>query len=229
LERAQGEVLQFHKSSRFKDYMDKRPTAGIILAAGMSRRFGKLKQLLKIGDSTILSMVIDAALRSDLDRVVLVLGHEADQISSALGDMLFNPRLAVVVNPLFQEGMSTSLKRGIKEVRDRFPSIMILLGDQPLLSRDVINHMLERYRSSDKDICVPSFRGKRGLPVCIAERFYDDILKVTGDMGAREIIRNNPADVLEEELEDPACFMDIDEEADLERIKILLGITLVQN
>jgi molybdenum cofactor cytidylyltransferase len=204
--------------------MDKRPTAGIILAAGMSTRFGRLKQLLRIGDSFILSMVMDAALRSDLDKVVLVLGHRADEIMAAIIDRPADPRLTMVINPLFREGMSTSLKRGLMEIKGEFPSIMVLMGDQPLLNHEVINQMLEAFRGSDKDICVPVFGGKRGLPVCLAGRFYNDIMKVTGDMGARDIIRRNPSDVLEKEISDPASLMDVDEEPDMERIKSLIGM-----
>lgn len=202
--------------------MYKRPTAGIILAAGMSTRFGRLKQLLEIGGSTILSMVIDATLRSDLDKVVLVLGHEADSITASLGERLLNTRILTAVNHRYREGMSTSLQRGLMEIRDEFPSIMVLMGDQPLLGHEVINLVLEKFRSTDKDICVPVYRGTRGLPICFTERFYNDIHAVKGDRGAREVIKNNPSDVCNIEMEDPDPFMDIDEEADLERLKSLI-------
>jgi len=202
--------------------MYKRPTAGIILAAGMSTRFGRLKQLLEIGGSTILSMVIDATLRSDLDKVVLVLGHEADVITASLGERLLNTRILTAVNHRYREGMSTSLQRGLMEIRDEFPSIMVLMGDQPLLGHEVINLVLEKFRSTDKDICVPVYRGTRGLPICFTERFYNDIHAVKGDRGAREVIKNNPSDVCNIEMEDPDPFMDIDEEADLERLKSLI-------
>lgn len=202
--------------------MGKRPTAGIILAAGMSTRLGRLKQLLQIGDSTILAMVIDAAVRSDLDRVVLVLGHEADAVRASLGDRLMNSRISTAVNPRYHEGMSTSLKCGLMEVRDEFPSIMVMMGDQPLVSHDVINLVLGSFRSSDKDICVPVCKGKRGMPACLTGRYYDGIMGITGDMGAREIIRNNQEDVLTVEVEDPAAFMDVDDQGDIERLKTLI-------
>ena len=202
--------------------MDKRPTAGIILAAGMSTRLGRLKQLLEIGDSKILSMVIDAAVKSDLDRVVLVLGYCADEIRNSIGDKLLNSRIMTAVNQRYQEGMSTSLQCGLIEIRDEFPSIMVLMGDQPLLGHDTINFMLRTFRTSGKDICIPVYRGKRGLPACFTKRFYDDILAVKGDIGAREVIRNNPEDVLAVEIEDPGIFMDIDEKADLDRLELFV-------
>lgn len=202
-----------------RKHMDKRPTAGIILAAGMSTRFGRLKQLHEIGDSTILSMVVDTAVRSDLDKVVLVLGHEANAVAASLGQRIMNSRILMTVNDRYREGMSTSLKRGLCEIKDEYPSIMVLMGDQPLLGHGVINTILGTFRSTDKDICVPVYRGIRGLPVCFTERFYNDILAVKGDTGAREVINNNPSDVFPVEMEDSNPFMDIDEEADLERLK----------
>jgi len=202
--------------------MDKRPTAGIILAAGMSTRFGRLKQVLEIKDSTILCMVLDAAMKSDLDRVVLVLGHQADAVKASLTDRMLNSRLITVLNQRYEGGMSTSLKCGLMETKDEFPSIMVLMGDQPLLSHETINFMLRSFRSSDKDICVPVYKGKRGLPVCFTSRFYNDILGITGDTGAREIIGRKPEDVLTVELEDPTAFLDIDNEGDFERLKSLV-------
>lgn len=202
--------------------MDKRPTAGIILAAGMSTRFGRLKQLLEIGDSNILSMVVDTAVKSDLDRVVLVLGHQVDTIKKSLGEKLKNSRLITTMNPHYKEGMSTSLQHGLMEIKDEFPSIMVLMGDQPLLGHEVINLMLRRFRSSDKDICVPVYNGIRKLPVCFTKRFYNDIFLINGDMGAREVILYNPKDVLTVEIEDSNHFMDIDEEADLEKLKLII-------
>lgn len=205
--------------------MIKNPTAGIILAAGMSTRFGSPKQLLKIGDSTLLVMVIDAALKSELDRVVLVLGHRADEIKASIGSSLSGSRLKTIINPCYQEGMATSLQCALKAVRTGFPSIMVLMGDQPLLSDQVINILLRRFRGSEKDICIPVYNGKRGLPVCLTERFYDDILEIKGDIGAREIIRDNPKDVMTVEMEGANAFIDVDNEADLERINELMKDT----
>jgi molybdenum cofactor cytidylyltransferase len=202
--------------------MGKRPTAGIILAAGMSTRFGRLKQMLEIGDSTILAMVIDAAVKSDLDKVVLVLGYQADAIKASLGGKLLNSRIIAALNPRYHEGMSTSLKCGLMEIRDEFPSIMVLMGDQPLLSHEVINLVLRSFRSFDKDICVPVYKGKRGLPVCFTKRFYKEILDVGGDMGAREIIRDNPEDVSSIEVKDLESSLDIDDKSDFERLKSLV-------
>jgi len=194
--------------------MDKRPTAGIILAAGMSVRFGSLKHLLKVGKTTILSMVIDAAVKSDLDRIVLVLGYKSDKIITSIGNHLQVSKLRMVINPRYQEGMSGSIQCALAEIKDEFPSIMIILGDHPLLDTATINMLLDRFRSSDKAICVPAYKGTKGLPVCFGKRFYADIMDITGDIGARDIIQKNPEHVLTVEIDNPDCFFDVDNNGD---------------
>jgi molybdenum cofactor cytidylyltransferase len=194
---------------------DKSPTAGIVLAAGMSARFGPLKPLFKIGNGTILSMVIDAAVKSDLDRIVLVLGYQSDEIIADIVHQFHDPRLRTVINPRYRDGMSSSIHRGLLEIMDEFQSVMIIMGDHPLLDSDTINILLERFRTSDRDICVPVCRGTRGLPVCFGKRFFPDIMDITGDIGAREIIQKNPEHVLSVELENTDCFLDVDNKSDV--------------
>ncbi len=194
---------------------DKSPTAGIILAAGTSVRFGSFKPLFKVGNGTILSMVIDAAVKSDLDRIVLVLGYKSGEINANISHYLHDSRLRTVINPLYRDGMSSSIQRGLLEIMDEFLSVMIIMGDHPLLDSDTINMLLDRFKASGRDICVPVYKGTIGLPVCFGKRFYSDIMGITGDIGAREIIQKNPEHVLTVELENPDCFLDVDNKGDV--------------
>jgi molybdenum cofactor cytidylyltransferase len=195
--------------------MEKEPTAGIILAAGMSTRFGSLKPLFKIGENNILTMVIDASLESKLDEVVLVLGYRADTIMEAIGEKLRHTKLKTVINPYYTDGMSVSIQRGLKEIKDEFPSIMIILGDHPLLKPGIIDLLVNRYRSSDKSICLPVYKGVRGHPVCFSEEFYPALMAIRGDIGARDIIRENPGEILEVELDDSDPFLGVDDNEDI--------------
>lgn len=197
----------------------KKPTAGIILAAGISRRLGRPKQLVKIKGQTLVEIIVDAALGSKLERVVLVLGNEFEAVLQALGPRTKDPRLIVIENTAFRGGMSGSIRLGLKRVNRNFPSVMFLLGDQALIRSETIDFLLDRFRSSDKDILVPVCRNKRGNPTIFSSRFYNQILNIRGDMGAREIIRDNPDCVNLVETDDPALFFDIDTPADLEKLK----------
>ncbi len=197
-------------------------TAGIILASGSSTRFGRPKQLLKLKGTYLLEYVLNAALESQLNHVVLVLGHEYQRILQALGARTTHERLQVVINHRHNEGQSRSLQAGLLKIRQAFPAVMFLLGDQPLLNSNTIDHMLERFRYSGKDICVPVYKGKRGNPTIFKQVLYDQLLAIEGDIGARNIIRANPKRVLDIEIDDPLCFFDIDSQKDLENLRLLL-------
>lgn len=200
----------------------KQHTAGVVLAAGMSIRFGQAKQLLKLGNKYLLEWVLDAALASRLDRVVLVLGHEHQKILQALGLKTSLARLQIVINRRYREGQSRSLQSGLTQVHKAFSSIMFLLGDQPMLQAGTIDHLLERFWDSDKNICVPVYRGKRGNPTIFSHALYERLMAIKGDTGARDIISANPDQVLSVEMEDPLVFFDIDSRADLVKLQNLL-------
>ena len=196
----------------------KKPTAGILLAAGESTRFGKPKQLLKLKDKYLIEWVLDAAGASRLEKTVLVLGYQYQEIIAALGEKAQHPDLQVVINPDYQKGQSTSLRAGINTIRNKFPSAMFLLGDQPMLDSETIDTLLEQFWSSDKDICAPVYEGRRGNPVLISQKLYGLLAEIKGDIGARNIIRNHPEHVEQIQINNPLCFMDIDTQSDYDKL-----------
>ncbi len=200
----------------------KTPTAGIILAAGESKRFGEPKQLLRLGGRFLIEWVLQAALESNLDRVVLVLGCEHDRIQRSLLKWTAHPKCAVRVNPDYRSGLSTSLKAGIASLRDNFPSAMFLLGDQPMVNAALINLLLRQFAQSEKSICMPAHRGTRGNPTLFGKPHYPAILNLSGDTGARRLITAYPEEVLSVEVPDPLVFLDIDRREDAETVSALL-------
>jgi molybdenum cofactor cytidylyltransferase len=198
------------------------PTAGIILAAGASTRFGRPKQLLRLKDKYLLEWVLDAALNSMLSRIVLVIGYAHQKILKALEEKLPHAKLQIEINPHYQKGQSQSLQVGLSKVMNTYPAAMFLLADQPLVDAATINYLLDNFWSADKDICVPTIGGKRGNPTIFRKNFYSKIMNIMGDIGARRIIGAHPARVLEIEIENPHFFFDIDTPEDMERIKALI-------
>ena len=197
---------------------DKCPTAGILLAAGMSRRFGSPKLLHRLQGRPLIRIALDAALDSRLDRVVLVLGHRRPQVMASIGSLADHPKLAVADNPDYPSGLSHSIRAGLDRIRMDYPSVMFLLADQPLVTASLINRLLDRYWTAEKEIGVPLYNGRRGNPTLFSRRFYPELLRITGDQGGRQIIRHAPDDVLSMEMEDGRCLVDIDRPSDLDNI-----------
>ena len=190
------------------------PTAGIILAAGMSLRFGRPKQLLDLAGKGMLERVLDTALDSRLAHIYLVLGHKHRQIMEDLGAKMDHRDLTVVINQNYKKGQCTSLRAGILEIGADFPAAMFILGDQPLIDPETLDRLLDRFRSSEKNICVPYYKETRGNPVILSSMFYDAIGGLKGDIGARKIIADNPDQVLKVAVARASFFHDIDTDRD---------------
>ena len=195
--------------------MERRPTAGIILAAGRSVRFGRPKQTAELTGRPLLKWVLEAALQSELSHVFLVLGHAAEEIGQALGETAKHPKISQIFNPDYARGMSTSLICGMDRAKSN-PSVMILLGDQPNVTTGLIDRLLEKFWNSEKDICIPAYRDRPGNPVLFSRRTYAELMAVEGDQGARNVVAADPGRVLTVPLDSDEAFRDIDTPADLE-------------
>ena len=193
-------------------------TAGIILAAGESKRFGRPKQLVQVRGKYLLEWVLDAALTSKLEKVILVLGHEYQKIRDKVDEKAYPEKLQVIYNKDYKQGQSTSLKYGLSKIGGDFPQAMLLLGDQPLVTRDIIDLLLKSFQQSDKAIGVPVCKGQRGNPVIFTQAFFAELRTIEGDVGARNIISRYPHEVLKIEIKTPSIFFDIDSPHDLKRI-----------
>ena len=170
--------------------------------------------------------MLDAALNSELNSIVLVLGYAHQKILQALGEKLQHSKLLVAINPQYEKGQSLSLHTGLSKVKDDYPAVMFLLGDQPMLNAATINVLLERFWADEKDICVPIYQGKRKTPTIFRRRFYTQLMGIKGDMGARQLIDDNPDRVLAVEMKNKICFFDVDTQQDLERLKKNLKKTM---
>lgn len=192
--------------------------AGIVLAAGASRRMGTPKQLLDIEGRPLLHRVLSEVLASDLERVVLVLGHEAGRVRRSLGALLAHPKLDVVENPRFQEGMSTSLILGLEAVERRFDHIMILLGDMPHTDRAVINRLIRAVPASGCPLGAAAIGGKKTHPVMVSRPLFGELHAVSGDRGAKALFVKHPEETHLVEFEGPYDDRDLDTPEDYSRL-----------
>jgi molybdenum cofactor cytidylyltransferase len=168
--------------------------SGIVLAAGSSERMGTPKQLLALGDRCLLQHVVDAALSSQLDEIVVVLGHRADEVRAALAPRP-EARLRIAVNSRWAEGQSSSLRCGLEAADERCVAAAVLLGDQPGVRPAVIDQMIDVFRDSAAAAVrpvYPAVAGAPGHPVLLARRIWPEVFALTGDAGARSLFAEHP-------------------------------------
>ena len=173
--------------------------SGIVLAAGSSERMGTPKQLLTLGERCLLQHVIDAALGSQLDEVVVVLGHRADEVSAALTLPSAAP-VRIARNPHWAEGQSGSLRCGLEAVDERCAAAAVLLADQPELRPADIDRVADAFRESGASAARPVYPeagGAPGHPVLLARRIWPEVCALSGDSGARVLFAAHPSWLLE--------------------------------
>jgi molybdenum cofactor cytidylyltransferase len=182
--------------------------SAILLAAGESRRMGRPKQLLTWQGKTLLQHVLESLISSDADEIILVLGHEADLIRESLPEL----PIKIVINPDYQQGMASSLRRGLLAMDPGSEAFLVLLADQPGIGPGIINTLIRTFRQADprRGIVRPVYRGRQGHPVIIGTQYLQEALQQQGDVGARRILLNHPGDILEIDVEEDAVLKDID-------------------
>jgi molybdenum cofactor cytidylyltransferase len=188
--------------------------AGIVLAAGKATRMGRTKQLLPFRGKSVLEWVVDHALASGLHRLVVVLGHDAELLEPLLRER----DVTVVVNPQYGEGQSSSLKAGLGALTDETEAALFLLGDQPLVTPEIIDRILSAYVASPSPIVMPVCEGRRGNPVLFARETFPAMLNLSGDCGARGIFEEYAGRILAVPVESRAILADIDTEEDYQRL-----------
>jgi molybdenum cofactor cytidylyltransferase len=153
---------------------------------------------------------------SDVDHVLVVLGHEAEKIRSALHDL----PLSFIHNPGFREGMTSSIQSGVKALPEDCDGFIICLADMPFSETSELNHLIHTFQENriegKKMIVVPVFEGQRGNPVLFSSEFRKDILTHKG-YGCRGIILNYPECVKEVIVQNDYILRDIDTLEDYEK------------
>lgn len=178
----------------------------VILAAGESRRMGSPKLLLPFEGSTVLGTVVRRVRRAGLSSILVVLGAEPEKVRAALEGQ----PVIFAQNPDFRRGMLSSIQCGLQALPAAASAAMLFLADQPTLSDLVIKKLLQAREEASKGLIVPVFAGKRGHPLLLSLDYRDEIETLDPDIGLRQLLINNPEDILEVEVEDEAVLKDID-------------------
>jgi molybdenum cofactor cytidylyltransferase len=179
----------------------------IVLGAGKSSRMGGPNKLLaQLDGKALIRHAAEAALGAGLTQSVLVTGHLAEEVGEAVSDL----DVSIAHNPDFADGMAGSIRTGMNALVPDLDAVIVLLGDMPRIDSDILRKLIDAYRESDSNLIVTATAdGKRGNPVLWDRRFFDDLKSLSGDIGARHIIAENPGFVSEVEI-GPAARLDLD-------------------
>lgn len=196
---------------------------GLILAAGGGRRFGEGHKLLAdIDGLPVLRHVVEAALSSRLDPVIVVLGGSAEAGLRAL-EGLEDARLRVVFNPAWKSGKASSFEVGLREAPPDAPGVVTLLGDMPRVKPWLIERVREEFELSGQ-LCFPTVPGPEGPvkahPTAYPRELFGEVRQLVGDDTAMEAVRRHWSQAVKIPLEDDSTQVDIDTTQDLELLKV---------
>lgn len=185
--------------------------ATLILAGGLSRRTGDINKLLATLDGVaMVARVADTVLATSARPVVAVTGHQAQDVRTALAGR----DISFTHNPRFAEGLSTSLRQGLRALAEIDPAAdgaLVVLGDMPRLRPRHLEKLIAAFTGAGaRSVCVPTFGGRRGNPVLWGRAFFAEIAEVSGDVGARHLIGAYEEAVREVAMDDDAIFVDVD-------------------
>ena len=169
--------------------------------------------MLRFGGKTLIEHVVDNVLASRVAETVVVIGHDANAIKGVLK----NRPVKLALNQNYLEGMGTSVRAAMGQVSPAAQGVLIVLGDQPGITGGVIDQVVSNFSEGKGSIIVPVHKGRRGNPVLFDIKYKSELIKLSGDVGAREVVIAHPDDVYEVDVGSEGILEDIDTEQDYKR------------
>ena len=190
--------------------------AALLLAAGASRRFGGgLQKLVQdLNGRPVVRWSAESLIGAPVDEVIVVVGSSDGPVRDALAGL----NVRFVRNAAADEGMASSIAVGVSALTAETQAVLVALGDEPLVGRDPVRRVIERYRQGGASVIAPTFRGVRGHPVLFDRTVFPELAALSGDRGARAVADRDPARLALVEL-DVAKPVDVDTAEDLARLR----------
>jgi molybdenum cofactor cytidylyltransferase len=183
----------------------------VLLAAGTSSRYGTRNKLVEpVDGEPVVRRAARTLLEGPVDRVVVVLGYEADRVGEALAGLA----VETVHNDDYGAGQSTSVRAGLRAARPGVDALVVALGDMPFVRPGSVARLVEAYHAGAGRVLAAACDGVRGNPVLFDAALVDELLSVEGDVGGRGVLfdRDDAALV---ETGDPGVRHDVDRPEDL--------------
>src|SRR5208282_1994524 len=188
----------------------------ILLAAGKSvRMHGKNKLLAKVDGTEMIRRVVQAALESKVDEVIVVLGGEADKVQKVLIDL----PCRLVVNKKYEDGQSSSVKVGLGEVSPMTRAVLVLPGDVAMIDFRSINVVIEEYEREKRSIVIAAHKGQAGHPILFDKHLFSEIEQIDEQtFGLKAVVKRHEAEVYLVETGSSNALKDIDTPEDLKEL-----------
>ena len=190
------------------------PVAGILLAAGTSSRMGSNKLFFELEGESVLRGAVRRALAGGLSPLLVVLGHQSDEAARELEGL----PCQWVLNPLYEQGINSSLKSGILAVPPEARAAMVLLADMPFVTPEMIAAMIARYRETRAPLVISDYEGVNAPPMLYDRSLFNELLTMTGEGCGRQVVKRHRGEA--EVLAWPASALaDLDVPEDYARVR----------
>jgi len=190
----------------------------IVLAAGQSRRMGVQKLLLPFGSKTVISHIVDQLTASSVEEVQVIVGCHGKRVSRELSGR----PVSIANNSNYKSGMLSSVRCGLHAMTQQCRAVLVILGDQPSVTTKLIDQMLKKYASTEKQILVPLYQGKRGHPIMFSASYCEEILTHYDNVGLRGLLHAHKDDIFELSVTASGVLSDMDYPEDYQRELALL-------
>jgi xanthine dehydrogenase accessory factor len=181
-------------------------TWSVILAAGESKRMKEQKLLMKYGKSSIIETVVQKNLDSKVNGVMVVLGADHEEVAAKIKRF----RVGSINNEEYTMGMFSSVRKGVSALPPEADSVIISLGDQPMINSGIINDLIDLKKGSSKGIILPVYKRKRGHPVLISRKYFSEIAGMPDSATLRDVISGHRDDIAELQVDSDNILRDID-------------------
>ncbi|MCS7386672.1 MAG: nucleotidyltransferase family protein [archaeon GB-1867-005] len=193
--------------------------SAVILAAGVSKRFGRNKLIEPIGGKPMIRWTVEAAVNSIVDEVIVVLGFEAEIVGKVIKDL----PCKIIINENYLGGMSSSVKFGVKHVARNSDAVVIIPGDCPFIGSESINSVVNAFRKTGSPIVIATYKGRRGHPILISRELFHEVLEISEEtFGLKQLIKKYEEKIFFVEAPTVGVLIDIDYPEDVDRTVKLL-------
>lgn len=190
-----------------------RRLTAIVLAAGEASRMGTNKLTLPWGTSTVLGQTLAVLQEAGLRDILVVTGHEAARATA----IAHNADVPSIHNPDFRQGMLSSVQAGVRTLPAHCDAALIVLGDQPMVASSTVASLIEAWQGHDNGLVAPVHDQRRGNPVLIGRRHFDELLALPAGAAPRDLLQRHTADLMLVPVDDPAIHRDLDRPEDYSR------------